>query len=124
MAQEEFGCFGELTALEVTAFVLNCADLIDGFLELAGEARAVEAERGQHRDLGFGVGVLGEELGLKQRNAIEAPGGVGDFVDQLSFGGGGGLVLVEKLLDVALVGFGVLGGQDGGAGGETMAESV
>ena len=45
-------------------------------------------------------------------------------MDQLSFGGGGGGVLVEKLLDVALVGFGVLGGQDRGLGGETVAQGV
>jgi hypothetical protein len=32
--------------------------------------------------------------------------------------------LIKKLLDVALVGFGVLGRQDGGAGGEAVAESV
>ena len=60
----------------------------------------------------------------KIRDAVEAPGGVGDFVDELSLGGGGGFVLIEKLLDVALVGFGVLGGQDGSVGGETMAEGV
>ena len=41
MAQEEFGRFGELAAFEVAAFVLDLAELIDGFLELAGEARAV-----------------------------------------------------------------------------------
>ena len=72
----------------------------------------------------MGVGVLGEQLGFEERDAVEAPGGVGDFVDELSLGGGGGLVLIEKLLDVALVGVGVLGGQDGGAGGEAMAEGV
>ncbi len=72
----------------------------------------------------MGAGVLSEQLGFEQRDAIEAPGGVGDFVDQLRLGGGGGLVLIEELLDVALVGFGVLGGQDGGAGGEAMAQRV
>jgi hypothetical protein len=42
----------------------------------------------------------------------------------LNFGGGAGGVLVEKLLDVALVGFGVLVGQDSGLGSETMAQRV
>ncbi len=84
----------------------------------------MEPERGQHRDQGLGVGILGEKLGFEEWDAVEAPGGVGDFVDQLSFGGGGGGVLVEKLLDVALVGVGVLGGQDGRAGGEAMAQGV
>jgi hypothetical protein len=47
MAQEEFGRFGELSALEMTALSLDSAELIEGFLELAGEARAVQAESGQ-----------------------------------------------------------------------------
>jgi hypothetical protein len=42
----------------------------------------------------------------------------------LSLGGCGWGVLIEKLLDVALVGFGVLGGQDCGAGSETMAQPL
>ena len=67
---------------------------------------------------------MGKQIGFEEWNAVEAPGGVGDFVDQLGLGGGGGLILVEKLLDVALVGFGVLGGQDSGLGGETVAQRV
>ena len=67
---------------------------------------------------------MGKEIGFEERDAVGAPGGVGDFVDELSFGGGGGFVLIEKLLDVALVGFGVLGGQDGGTGSETVAQCV
>ena len=55
---------------------------------------------------------MGKQLGFEKWDAVEAPRGVGDFVDELSLGGGGGGVLIEKLLDVALVGFGVLGGQD------------
>ena len=70
------------------------------------------------------MGSWGEQFGFEERDAVEAPGGVGDFVDELSLGGGGGGVLIEKLLDVALVGFGVLGGQDGGAGSETVAQGV
>ena len=66
----------------------------------------------------------GKEIGFQEWNAVETPGGVGEFVDELGLGGGGGLVLVEKLLDVTLVGFGVLGGQDGGSGTETVAQRV
>ena len=62
MAQEELGGFGELAAFQAAAIFLNVAELIEGFLELAGEARAVKAELGQHRDHGLGVGVLGEQL--------------------------------------------------------------
>ena len=67
---------------------------------------------------------MGKQIGFEEWDAVEAPGGVGDFVDQLSLGGGGGGVLIEKLLDVALVGFGVLSGQDGSLGGETVAQGV
>jgi hypothetical protein len=74
--------------------------------------------------IGGRVGGAGKQLGFEEWDAVEALGGVGDFVDQLSLGGGGGGVLIEKLLDVALVGFGVLGGQDSSAGGETMAQRV
>jgi hypothetical protein len=124
MANEEVGRFGELAALQVAALFLDVAELIERSLELAGEARAVQAKRGQLRDQVLWVGVLGEELGFEGWNAVEAPGGVGHFVDQLSFGGGGGGVFVEKLLYVALVSFGVLGGQDSCLGSETMAQRV
>ena len=67
---------------------------------------------------------MGEQLGFEEWDAVEAPGGGGDFVDELSFCGCGGGVLVEKLLDVALVGFGVFVRQDGGLGGETVAQGV
>ena len=110
MAHEDFGRVVELTALQAAALFLDIAKLLEGFLELAGEAGAVQAKRGELRDQGLGVGVLGQQFGFEEGDAVEAPGGVGDFVDQLSLGGGAGLVLVEKLLDVALVGFGVLGG--------------
>ncbi len=67
---------------------------------------------------------MGKQIGFEERDAVETPGGVGDLVDELSLGGGGGLVLIEKLLDVALVGFRVLGGQDRGLGSESVAQSV
>jgi hypothetical protein len=67
---------------------------------------------------------LGKELGFEEWDAVEAPRGIGDFVDELSLGGVGGLILIEKLLDVALVGFGVLGRQDSGLGSETVAQRV
>ena len=67
---------------------------------------------------------MGKQFGFEEWDAIEAPGGVGDFVDQLGFGCVGGGVLIEKLLDVALVGFGILRGKDGGLGSETMAQCV
>jgi hypothetical protein len=46
MAQEEFGRFGEVAAFEAAAILLDFAELIEGFLELAGEAQAVQSESG------------------------------------------------------------------------------
>ena len=59
---------------------------------------------------------MGEQLCFEEWDAVETPGGVGDFVNQLSFGDGGGSVLIDELLDVAILGFRVLSGQDGGLG--------
>ena len=59
---------------------------------------------------------MGKQLAFEEWDAVEAPGGVGDFVGELRLGGRGGGVLIEKLLDVALVSVGVLNWQEGGAG--------
>ena len=124
MADEDFGHFVEMAALLPVALKLHLAELLGGFLELAGEARTMETKPGEERDLGLGVGGLGEQVGFEEWNAVETPGGVGHFVDQLSFGGVGGFVLIEKLLEVTLVGFWVLRGEDGGAGRQPVVESV
>jgi hypothetical protein len=50
MAQEEFGGFGELAALQAVAIFLDVAELTDGFLKLTGQARAVQAKRRELRD--------------------------------------------------------------------------
>jgi hypothetical protein len=50
MAYEELGRFVELAALQAATILLDVVELLDGFLELAGEARAVQAKRGQLRD--------------------------------------------------------------------------
>ena len=50
MAYEELGNFVEMAALQAAALVLDVAELLDSFLELAGEARAVQAKRGELRD--------------------------------------------------------------------------
>ena len=106
-----------------------------GFVELTGEARAVEAECGESamgvHDVELDGGLLagrvrsaGEQFGFEERDAAEAPGGIGDFLDELSFGGSGGFVFVEKLLDVEPVSVGIFGSKDGGAGGEAVTEGV
>ncbi len=65
-----------------------------------------------------------EEGGFEQRDAVEAPGGIGEFLGEVGFGGCGGLVFIEELAAMALVGGGVLRGEDGGAAGESVGEGV
>jgi hypothetical protein len=132
---EQGGGIFEVALLAFAALGLDVAEVGESFLELAGEALAVESKNGEGAmsvddvevygsSLGGWVGSAGEEVGLKERDAVEAPGGVRELVDQLGLGGGGGLVFIVKLLDVALVGGEVFGGQDGGAAGEAVAERV
>jgi len=103
---------------------LDFAELVQGFLELAGESLAVHAEGGEGAVgvddvevdgslLGGWVGGAVEQGGFEHRDAVETPSGVDEFLGELSFGGGGRLVFVEELAAVALVGGGVLRGEDG-----------
>jgi hypothetical protein len=65
-----------------------------------------------------------EEARIEERDAVLAPGDVGELVDELGFGGGGGAVLVEELLDVAVEGGQVLGGQYGSLGCQAMLDRI
>jgi len=121
---EEGGGAGQVAFLAAAALGLDLAERFEGLLELAREAGAVEAEGGQLRDWGLGAGDLGEQACFEARDAVEAPSSVGEFVDELRFCGSGGLVLIAELLEVAFVGGGVFGGEDSGAGRESMAERV
>ena len=49
--------------------------------------------------------VVGEQVGFERGDTVDAPGGVGQGLDQLGFGGALGLVLGDETLDVLLVGF-------------------
>ena len=132
MEFEDAGGVVEILLLALAALGLDVAELFEGFSGTGGRGAGrggrggegamsvddVEIDAGL---LGGWIGGAGEQLGFEERDAVEAPGGVGEFVDELSFGGGGGAVLVEELLDVALEGGGVFGGQDGGVGGEAVA---
>jgi len=121
--QEEGGGVFEIAVLALAAVGLNIAEQGERFLELAREAGGVEPEsregamgvddvEGQGGVLvgvGGWIGGAGEKVGLEQRDAVEAPGGVGEFMNELSLGGGGGMVFIEKLPDVLLIGSEVLG---------------
>jgi hypothetical protein len=114
MEFEDGGGVFELALLVAEAFVLDVAELIESLLELAREAGAVQSEVGQKAmgvdDVeGGGLGAGGRGLGafehvnLEEWDAIYAPGSVGELLDQLGFGCGGGLVFVGELAAVAQV---------------------
>jgi hypothetical protein len=102
-----------------TAGFLEVAELSDGPFELAREALGVEAEVSQ----GFGLvqetfdevppGVVeGEEVGFERDDAIEAPGDVGQRLDQMIFGGALGLVFVAEGFQMYVIQFAVFPGHD------------
>ena len=106
----------DLGGFGVAALGLDLAELFEGAVELAGESRFVHAEGGE------GAGLLGEavgeEAGFEGGDAIQAPCGVGEGLDELLFESAEGLEVGEEALEVELELGGVLGGQEGGAAGE------
>jgi hypothetical protein len=62
-------------------------------------------------------GGAGEDVGFEQRDAVEAPGGVDELLDELGFGGRGGLVLVEEAAAMGFEDGRVFGGEDRERGG-------
>ncbi len=74
---------------------LDIAELVECFVELTGEARAVKSKVGEGVDGGLGVGALlgaygvGEEVGFEERNASEAPGGFGELLSRVLTGSAG-----------------------------------
>ena len=135
MELEEGGSVFKVAALALGADGLDFAELVQGFLELAGEPLGVHTEGGEGTvgvdDIEVDGGLLGgrvggavEKGGFEQRNTVEAPRGVGDLLGELSLGGSDGLVFVEKLAAVVLVGVRVLGCDYGGTAGEAVREGV
>ena len=118
----------QLALLLAPAIGLNFAEVFQGLLKLAGKPLAVQAEGGEGAvgvdDIEVDGGLIGrwasgavEQGGFKRRDAVEAPRRVGELLGELSFGGSGGLILVEELAAVLLVGDGILCSEDGGAAG-------
>ena len=66
----------------------------------------------------------GIDAGFEGRNEVETPGAVGEFMDELRFGGSGRLVFVAEVAAVLSVSFLVFGGQDHGTGGESVLAGV
>jgi hypothetical protein len=106
MTYQDFGRIAKLAVFQAAALCLDVAQLFKGLVELAGEAAGVKSESGEDAvgiddvegDFLFGIGRrerAGEDIGFEQRNAVEPPGGVGKFLDELGFGGCRGLIFVE-----------------------------
>ncbi|HEV8043012.1 MAG TPA: hypothetical protein VGP62_29305 [Bryobacteraceae bacterium] len=118
----------ELVPFAHLAFMLEVAELLERFLELAREAGAMEAEAGEEAmgvdDVesgglgagGWGLGAV-EDICFEERDAIEAPRGVGQFFYQLGFSCICGLVFIYELAAVVFISCLFFGGEDERAGG-------
>ena len=138
------GGLAKLISLLLEPLGLDVAELVEGLVELAGESIAMSADGVEQALLaaeGFGDGESGVEVGdigvdgagrrfevedggFESGDAFQAPGGVGELVDEDSFGGALGFVVFEESLDVAVVGGAVFRGQEGVDGGKSVAERV
>src|ERR1700733_8156211 len=132
--QEGRGIF-QVAALALHAVGLDIAEHVQVFLKLAGEPLGVHAKGGEGAGgvddvevdcglLGGGVGGAIKKGGFQVRDAVETPGGVGEFLGELGFRRGSGFVFVEELGAGALGGVGVFSGEDVGAAGESVGEGV
>jgi hypothetical protein len=72
----------------------------------------VHAERREGLDQVLRSEVRFEQPGFDERDAVLAPRGIGELVDELGLGGSGRTILVKKLLDVAVEGGEVFAGQN------------
>jgi hypothetical protein len=102
MVFEEGGGVLELASLAFAAVGLDVAELVERFLELAAETVALDGEvvnqavgvddvKVDSSLLVAWIGSAVEHIGFEQWDVVEAPGGVDEFLDELSFGGSAGL---------------------------------
>jgi len=128
MEFQEGGGTLELALVLEAALGLDFAERVEGLLELAGEAVALDAEAGEEAMgvddvegdflIGWnGSGGAREDLGFEERDAVETPGGVGELLNELGFGGSGGLIFGEEAAAMGVERCLVFGGEDGGGGG-------
>jgi hypothetical protein len=120
---EEGGGVLEVAALAFGAGGLDVTERVEAFLELAREPLGVQAEGGEGA-MGVNDVDAFEKGGFKRGDAVESPGGVGEFLGEVGFGGGGGLVFLEEAAAMRVVRGSVFGGEDGGAAGEAVGEGV
>jgi hypothetical protein len=127
MEFQEGGGTLDLALLLAAALGLDFAEVIQGLLELAGKALIVQAESREGTVgvddvevdaslIGGWVGGAVEEGGFERRDAIDAPGGVGEFLGELGLGGSGRLVFVEEAATMRVERGSILGGENGAGG--------
>ena len=119
--------------------MLEFAEQGNGSFELTGEALGVDAEVSElfrvplevqahgycaAGGAGRAKGDVREDIGFKRGGAVESPGGVGQCLDEMDFGGALGMVFAGERGDVAVVGFQVLGVHDDHLAGESVANGV
>ena len=63
-------------------------------------------------------------MSFEQGDAVEAPGGVDEFLDELRLGRRGRLVLGEELAFMSFVGGRVFAGKNHSLGGEAVSERI
>ena len=79
---EKLGGFAEFIAFALATVGLDLVELFHGVQELAGEAGGVEAKLGELVDGGFrGSADVGEDPIFELRDAVKAPGSVGEQLD-------------------------------------------
>ena len=114
------------------ALALNVLEQAQGGFELTVQALAVEAEGGEAFDdavgvggfVGFGEGAVCEEIGLEDSDPVEAPGGVGEDLDEVLLVRAEGAEVLLKRSQVLAILFEVFAGQDYELAGESMAQRV
>src|ERR1700722_382880 len=82
-------------------------------------------------DINVDGGLLGgricgavEHVGFEKRDAVETPGGIREFLDELGFGGCDGSIFIEEAAAMGIERRWVFGGEDGGGGRQAMAQGV
>lgn len=142
----ELGGRIELAALILLSFFLETAELGGFFLAAANEARFLQLQIAKlffvcHVGVQIdqagpeSVFVIVEEFGefhaplridghLERWNTIQTPGDGGEGMDQSRFLRADGAEFAFKGGDVALVGGGIIGGEEDGAAGESGLDSI
>ncbi len=121
----EFSEVERVAAVEAGLLQLEIAELLFvAEMDLEVDERDAFGLREVRVHFGGFVTAAGVEGEFKGGDAGEPPLSVGERLDELGFAGCGGLVIVVVSGEVLAVGFGVVGGQEDGAAGESSPNSI